>query len=70
MSVAVSNFTTFAARLPVGNRTGDHSSRRKLPQTNVKGICGEKNGVKAFILPVTAIMVKFLTANDTQKHGR
>ena len=42
-----------------------HSSRHKLLQINVKGLCGEKNGVKAFILTVTAIVVKFLTVIDT-----
>jgi len=70
MSAAVSDFTTFAARLPGATELRMHSSRRKLPQINVKGICGEKNGVKAFILPVTAIMVKFLTANDILERER
>jgi len=30
----------------------------------VKGIYGETNGTKAFILPMTVIVVKLLTAND------
>lgn len=31
----------------------------------MKGICGEKNDIRVFVLPVTAILVEFLTANDS-----
>ena len=62
--MAVSDFTTFAVKLPTGNQNADHSSRRKHPQAKVKGVCGEKNDVRVFILPVAAKVVKFQTAND------
>jgi len=35
LSVAVWNYTTFAASLPVGNVSADQSVRRNLPQPNV-----------------------------------
>ncbi len=46
----------------MSNRSGEHSFRRKLPQLQAKGVCGETNAVQKHSGPVCAKVVLFQNA--------